>query len=278
MKLRMYLDFIKIEHTLFALPFAYIGAIMAAPISLGTAFLIFTAFTGLRTAAMTFNRIIDAEIDAKNPRTANRHIPRGLISVREAYSIAAVALAVYFASAFLLNRTAAILSPIPPIVAYVYPYLKRFTCLCHYVLGLNLALAPLGGFVAATDSIDFLGRGLEVTLIAAGVVFWVAGFDMIYALQDVEFDRREGLHSLPAHFGEGFALLAAKLNHVAFLALVSMILKLAALPVALLLVLEHAIVHLKPEKLEYAFYHVNAAISVTLLASVIQHSGVLPCT
>ncbi len=274
MKLRTYLDFVKIEHTLFALPFAYVGALLSGKqLDARVLILIFTAFTGLRTAAMSFNRIIDREIDARNPRTAMRHIPAGIISVREAYAIAIAALIVYFISAALLNKTALLLSPIPPLIAYIYPWLKRYTCLSHYVLGLNLALAPLGGFVAATDSIDFLGSGKAVLLLSVGVMFWVAGFDIIYALQDIEFDRMEGLHSVPAHFGERIALVISKINHAIFFALTTAALKTCgfwtlSLPIAPLLIVEHAIVEFRKDKLEVAFFHVNAAISATLLAAV----------
>ncbi len=274
MKLRTYLDFVKIEHTLFALPFAYVGALLSGKqLDARVLILIFTAFTGLRTAAMSFNRVIDRDIDAKNPRTAIRHIPAGIISVREAYAIAIAALIVYFISAALLNKTALLLSPIPPLVAYIYPWLKRYTCLSHYVLGLNLALAPLGGFVAATDSIDFLGSGKAVLLLSVGVMFWVAGFDTIYALQDIEFDRREGLHSVPAHFGERIALAISKINHAIFFALTTAALKTCgfwtlSLPIAPLLIIEHAIVEFRRDRLEIAFFHVNAAISATLLAAI----------
>ncbi|MEM4496845.1 MAG: UbiA-like polyprenyltransferase [Archaeoglobaceae archaeon] len=270
MKLRLYLDFIKIEHTLFALPFAYVGALLAGYLDFKLAFLILLAFTGLRTAAMSLNRIIDREIDAKNPRTAKRHLPAGLISLNEAYAITFVALVVYFTSAVLINKTCALLSPIPPLIAYVYPYLKRYSCICHYFLGLNLALAPLGGFVAVTDSIDFLNKGYNVFLLSLGVLLWVAGFDIIYSLQDLEFDRKEGLHSLPAHFGERFATFVALANHLLFLALVYFALEylIVAAFLAILISAEHYIVHFRREKLDYAFFHLNALISATIFGYV----------
>ncbi len=270
----MYLDFIKIEHTLFALPFAYAGALLAGELNLRLALLILTAFTGLRTAAMAFNRIIDREIDARNPRTASRHLPAGLITLREAYAIAIAALIVYFVSAALINRTALLLSPIPAITAYVYPYLKRFTCLCHYVLGLNLAFAPLGGWVAVTDSMDFLGEGFAVFLLSVAVIFWVAGFDMIYALQDVDFDRKEGLHSVAAHFGIGAALWLSRVNHAVFFVLIAFAVfgtaKLFLIPIALLLFTEHYIVRkdYSEARIQIAFFYTNAAISATLLLSI----------
>ncbi len=271
MRVKTYLDFIKIEHTLFALPFAYAGAIMGGNLNPRLFILIFTAFTGLRTAAMTFNRIIDREIDAKNPRTAKRHLPAGIISLKEAYGIAFVSLFIYFISAALINKVALELSPIPAIVAYVYPYLKRYTSFCHYVLGLNLAFAPLGGWVAVTDSIDFLGRGLAVLFLSIAVVFWVAGFDIIYSIQDIEFDRKEGLHSIPATFGKDLAMFLAKFNHAIFFILTAIAFyKLGILPfvipIAILLIFEHFVAIKK--NLELAFFHTNAAISVTLLASI----------
>ncbi len=283
MRVRMYLDFIKIEHTLFALPFAYAGAFLAAGkmVDLRLAILILTAFTGLRTASMALNRIIDREIDAKNPRTASRHLPAGLISLKEAYLIALISMSVYFISAALINKTALLLSPIPAVTAYIYPYLKRYTCLCHYVLGLNLAFAPLGGWIAVTDSVDILGNELVPTILGLAVMFWVAGFDIIYGLQDLEFDRREGLHSIGAHFGIKTALWVSRLNHVLFLSLTFLALyiytaqiSLLFLPViALLLLYEHFLVRdgYDEERIQIAFFHTNAAISALLLLSIFSN-------
>jgi 4-hydroxybenzoate polyprenyltransferase len=276
----MYMDFIKIEHTLFALPFACSGAFLAERglIDLKILFLILTAFTGLRTAAMTFNRIIDMEIDAKNPRTKDRHLPAGLLSMREAYTIAVISLVIYFLSAALINRTVLILSPIPAITAYIYPYLKRFTCLSHYVLGLNLAFAPLGGWIAVTDSIDIFGSEFIPAVIGVAVMFWVAGFDMIYALQDIDFDRRMGLHSIGAHFGLRTALYVSRLNHAVFLILVALALWMYgakflpfSIPIlALLLFIEHAIVRKGYDemRIQLAFFYMNALVSSTFLVLV----------
>ncbi len=268
-KLRDYADFVKIEHTLFALPFAYLGAFIAQRgwFGLKLFILIALAFTGMRTLAMTLNRIIDREIDALNPRTANRHLPSGRMSLREAYAILLIALIVYEASAYLINETAFKLSPIPIIVAYIYPYLKRFTCLCHYVLGLNLAFAPLGGWVAVTNSIFF---DKIILLLSLAVIFWVAGFDIIYALQDLEFDRKYGLHSIGAHFGKNFALRLSALNHAIFFVLVlfsavmwSKIAVVGAVVIGLLLLYEHLAV--RRGDIETAFFKVNAIISSILL-------------
>ncbi|MEM1576538.1 MAG: UbiA-like polyprenyltransferase [Archaeoglobaceae archaeon] len=273
MKLKLYLDFVKIEHTLFALPIAYAGALLAGEITPKVAFLIFTAFTGLRTFAMACNRIIDREIDAKNPRTAKRHLPAGLISLREAYAIAVIGLIVYFVSAYLINLTAFILSPIPAIVSYVYPYLKRFTCFSHYFLGLSVAFALLGGWIAVKDSIMIPEK---VLLFSLALLFWEAGFDMIYALQDAEFDRKERLHSVGGHFGVKFAKRLSILNHAIFFSL--LVLAFAtepiigfALPfVALLLILEHYLIREKhdEERIQMSFFYLNAILSALLFLSI----------
>jgi len=276
LKLKEYLDFVKIEHTLFALPFAYLGAFLAKGglFSLRLFILIALAFTGMRTVAMTLNRIIDREIDALNPRTANRHLPSGRMSLREAYAILIVALIVYFTSAYLINKTAFLLSPIPVVTSYVYPYLKRFTCLCHFFLGLNLAFAPLGGWVAVKDSVNF---DTTILLIAMAVVFWVAGFDIIYSLQDLEFDRKYRLHSIGAHFGVKTALTVSKLSHVIFYVLIFIALikldskaLLGLIVIGLLLIYEHVIVNPSDSKaIQVAFFKVNAVISSLLLITTL---------
>jgi len=281
-KIKIYADFIKIEHTLFALPFAYAGAFLSASGLFETRLfiLIFTAFTGMRTLAMTLNRIIDREIDALNPRTRNRHLPAGIITLKEAYFLALFSAFVYFISAYLINTTAFLLSPIPAITAIAYPYLKRFTCFSHFVLGLNLAYAPMGGWVAVSDSFNPIASEFAITLLGAAVVFWVAGFDMIYGLQDFEFDRKYKLHSVGAHFGVKNALLLSAISHAIFfiLATISLyligsgiILKAGLLAVAILLVYQHAIVgeNYSEKKIQIAFFNANALISASLLLSII---------
>ncbi len=275
-RLRLYLDFVKMEHTLFALPIAYAGAILAGEITLRIAILILTAFTGLRTFAMACNRIIDREIDARNPRTAKRHLPAGLISLREASLVALFGLAVYFISAFLINRTALLLSPIPAIVSYVYPYLKRYTCLSHYFLALSVAFALLGGWIAVKDSILI---PMNVILFAIALLFWEAGFDMIYALQDAEFDRREGLHSIGGHFGIEFAKRLAILNHGIFFVLLliaffeEQIFRFALPFIAILLFFEHYIIRERHDEMrvQMSFFYLNAILSaIVFLAIFIQ--------
>lgn len=272
-KLRLYLEFVKIEHTLFALPIAYAGAILAGEITLRIAFLILIAFTGLRTFAMACNRIIDREIDAKNPRTARRHLPAGLISLREAYGVAIAGLLIYFISAFFINKTALLLSPIPAIISYVYPYLKRYTCLSHYFLGLSVAFALLGGWIAVMDTIMIPER---VILFALSLLFWEAGFDMIYALQDAEFDRKEGLHSVGGHFGIEFAKKLAILNHGIFFTLLviafweKQIIRFIFPLIAILLFLEHYIIRERhdEERVQMSFFYLNALLSAIVFLSI----------
>ncbi len=268
-KVKDYAEFVKIEHTLFALPFAYLGAWIAQRgwFGLRLFLLIALAFTGMRTVAMTLNRIIDRHIDALNPRTAKRHLPSGRMSLKEAYAILAVSLIVYLVSAYLINETVFKLSPIPVLIAYIYPYLKRYTCLCHYVLGLTLSLAPLGGWIAVKNSLNL---DPVVFLVSLAVIFWVAGFDIIYALQDVDFDRRYGLHSVGACFGLNFAFNLSLLNHILFLSLISVsailwspytVIGLAV--IAVLIAYEHA--SARRGDIGTAFFKVNAVISSVML-------------
>ncbi len=280
-KMKTYAEFIKIEHTLFALPFAYIGALMAAKgiPNLRILILILFAFTSFRSAAMALNRIIDRDIDALNPRTKNRHIPAGLISLKEAYLIVLISLAIYFLSACLINETAFKLSPIPAITAYIYPYLKRHTCLSHFVLGLNLSYAPLGGWISVTNTLS-LETELIPTLIAIAVIFWVAGFDIIYALQDLEFDRKYNLHSIGAHFGVNAALKTSAICHIIFFILLSASLLLYELHfifliglifIAILLFYQHWIVkdEFNSKKIQIAFFYSNALISNVLFFTIL---------
>jgi len=278
-----YMDFIKIEHTLFALPFAYTGAFLASGgwFDLRTFILILTAFTGLRIAAMSLNRIIDREIDALNPRTSMRHLPAGKISLKEAYAITFIALLIYFISAFLINRTAFLLSPIPAITAYVYPYLKRFTCLSHFVLGLSLAYAPGGGWVAITNSFDPFGSEFIPLMIGLALIFWVAGFDIIYALQDLQFDREQGLHSIGAHFGVKTAKIISALCHFLFFLISTYTLVFVSsggkiiitglIAIGIILVFEHYIIRYRhdEQRIQIAFFYSNAIISSIFLGIIL---------
>jgi len=269
-RFKTYMELIKVEHTIFALPFALTAALMAAngfP-TLYQLFWITVALFGARTAAMSLNRAIDAEIDAKNPRTAGRHIPRGLVKRSEAFVLAFVGFAVMVYAAYKLNRLALELSPVAIFILTLYSFTKRFTALCHVVLGVAVALAPLGAWVAVRGSID-----LPALILTFSVALWVAGFDIIYALQDVEFDRREGLYSIPAKLGERRALLVSRLFHV--LTLIGLIVVgilehmgffyyLGLLLSTLFMVKEHILVSKDRSKIGYAFFNLNGYISLTV--------------
>ncbi len=269
-RIKNYLELIKVEHTVFALPFALTAALIAAngiP-SLYQLFWISVALFGARTAAMSLNRAIDAEIDAKNPRTANRHIPRGTVRRTEAYALAVLGFAVMVYSAYKLNKLAFELSPLAIFVLTLYSFTKRFTALCHIVLGIAVALAPLGAWIAIRGTFDLPG-----ILLFISVAFWISGFDIIYALQDVEFDRREGIYSIPSKLGEDRALLLSKLFHL--ITLIGLIFTgllekmgalyyLGILISAVFMVKEHLIVSRDRSKVGYAFFNLNGYISLTV--------------
>jgi 4-hydroxybenzoate polyprenyltransferase len=269
-KVKTYLELIKVEHTVFALPFALTAALMAAngfP-SLRQLFWISVALFGARTAAMSLNRLIDADIDAKNPRTANRHIPQGKVKPIEALLLALAGFAIMTLGAYELNPLAFKLSPVAIAVLTLYSFTKRFTALCHLVLGVAIALAPLGAWIAVKGSVE-----LPALILSASVGLWVAGFDLIYAIQDAEFDRKEGLHSIPAKLGEKGALLLSRLFHALTLIgliAVGVMLKMGSfyylglLLSALFMVKEHALVARDRSKIGYAFFNLNGYISLTV--------------
>jgi 4-hydroxybenzoate polyprenyltransferase len=269
------LEMIKFQHTIFALPFAVVGAAYAAQgwPRLSTCLWILGAMVGARSAAMTLNRIADARFDAANPRTAQRAIPRGLVSIRFAAGFLVASLALFFVSAAMLNTPVLLLSPVAAIVILGYSYTKRFTPLSHFALGLSLALAPIGAWLAVRP--EFHAFPL---MLGAGVLFWVAGFDILYACEDAAFDRGAGLKSVPAAFGIQGALRAARACHAAALAAFAAPLALglrgwyatAAAAVALLLLYEHSLVRADDlRRANRAFFHVNAIISVVLAAGAI---------
>lgn len=220
--MKKYLSFVKFEHTLFSLPIVIAGMLAAAdgiPDG-GTLALVIAAAAGARTAALSINRMADSDIDSANPRTKNREIPSGAISLFEARAVAAAGLAVYFVSACLLCRLAFLLSPVPAAVFAAYPFMKRRTALCHFGVGLALALAPAGGWIAVRCELD----GLFIPLmLSAFTFFWVSGFDIIYSTLDEKFDRENGLHSLPVLLGSRKAVRLSAFLHAA-----------AALPLAAL--------------------------------------------
>jgi 4-hydroxybenzoate polyprenyltransferase len=274
--LRHFLDAIKVEHTIFALPFAYLGMVLAARGWPGWhAFLWITvAMVAARTTAMAANRLIDRRIDARNPRTAGRHLPRGLLQPRD-LAVAAVASAlVFFLAAWQLGPLCLALSPLALAFLVGYSYTKRFTWLSHWILGFTDGAAAAGAWIAVRGTME-----APAWLLWLAVTVWIAGFDLLYACQDVEFDRREGLHSVPARFGIATALRAARASHVATalaLAAAGWTLGLGVLywvgwlVVVGLLVYEHSLVSATDlSRLDMAFFNVNGYISViTFVAAV----------
>lgn len=214
----LYARFLKIEHTLFSLPLIFAGALLAGGSGLNftRALWILVAGAGARTAAMGLNRIIDRHIDAENPRTAGRELPSGAMSMGEAWTIVGLGILTYVTAAAILSPLCLWLSPIPLAVFVLYPYLKRVTPLCHFGVGFALALAPLGGWlaVAPIDRLSVPDYWLPPVLLSAFTFFWVAGFDIIYATLDEDFDRAHGIRSLPATLGRRNALAIAALLHV----------------------------------------------------------------
>jgi 4-hydroxybenzoate polyprenyltransferase len=271
---------VKIEHTVFALPFAYVGALLSTrDIPSGHDLLWITvAMVGARSLAMGLNRLVDAEVDARNPRTATRELPSGALSRAQVVTFCAIALAVYVVAAFQLAHVVRWLWPIPVVGFVVYPYLKRWTWLCHLWLGAVDGLAPMGGWVAVTGRLPW-----EAWALGGAVAFWVAGFDLFYSLFDREIDLAQGLHSVATRFGVAGAFRGARLLHlgtVALLAACGAGLQLGAwywigvAAVAALLVYEHLLV--RPEdlrRLDAAFFTVNGVIAVVLLVFVAVEVG-----
>ncbi len=210
-KLAILLEMIKFQHTVFAMPFALMGAFLAArglP-SLRVFFWVILAMVGARTCAMTFNRIADRRFDAANPRTAGRALPAGAVSLTESWLMVVASGALFFFACAMLNRTALLIAPFALGLTLVYSLTKRFTWLCHVVLGLALACSPLGGWVAVADGVNGYPWVLSV-----GVLLWVAGFDCIYACLDADFDREAGLHSMPSIFGRAASFRIAVVFHL----------------------------------------------------------------
>lgn len=208
--------FVKLEHSVFALPFAMVGLIWASQAEFGTLFpswtvvgLVVLAMISARSSAMAFNRIVDRHIDAKNPRTSIRELPSGKLSLSTAYWFLICSVIVFFASAALLNPLAFALSPVALIVICGYSLTKRFTWLSHYVLGLSLGIAPAAAWIATTGRLDWM-----ILPAVAAVTLWTAGFDIIYSLQDEEFDKEQGLHSVPQRFGSRSALTISRVTHL----------------------------------------------------------------
>ncbi len=273
---RRFASLVKLEHTVFALPFAYVGMLLAlGDVPAARDWLWVTvAMVGARTLAMGLNRLIDAEADARNPRTASRELPTGTLSRAQVIGLCSLALAVFLLAVFQLDPIVRWLWPVPVVLFVVYPYLKRVTWLCHVWLGVSLGLAPVGAWVAVTGELPW-----QAWALGGAVALWVAGFDLFYSLFDLEHDRAEGLHSWAVRFGESGVFTGARLLHVGTLALLVLAglgLEVGSLYwlgvgfVAALLLYEHRLV--RPgdlRRLDAAFFTVNGLISIVLFCFVL---------
>jgi 4-hydroxybenzoate polyprenyltransferase len=264
---------IRFSHSVFALPFALASATLAARqggVGARQLAWIVVAMVAARSAAMGFNRAVDRTIDARNPRTAGRELPRGVLSAAEVWLFVLVSAAVFVLASWMLNGLCLALSPVALAIVFGYSYTKRFTAASHLVLGLSLAVAPLGAWLALRGRFDAAPLAL-----AGAVLLWVAGFDAIYACQDVEFDRREGLHSLPARVGVPATLLAARAMHVGSAVLLAAVYALAPVSwlylvgvgcVAALLAWEHTLVRADDLSRVMQAFNINGWVSVVYLA------------
>lgn len=283
-KIRLYSDFVVIKHTLFAIPFAYLGSFLAGwgvP-DLRILFWIGLAFLGARSGAMALNNLVDKDIDAKNPRTADRELPSGKISIREVWGIIIVSYIILFYSAYKLNPLCLKLAPIIPLTSTIYPYLKRFYPISHFVLGLNLGYAPVGGWLAVTGIFAFPFGQPEIAmlLLMFAVTLWVAGFDIMYSLQDLDYDKKNRLYSIPSVFGVKNALTLSFASHILMVAFLTgllfvldlgLIFKAGLVIIAFLIWYEHTLV--KPDSFEnipVAFFNVNAAVSLSMLVFTVM--------
>lgn len=266
---------VRIEHTVFALPFAYVGAFLAVDGWPGLANVVWVtlAMVGARTLAMALNRVVDAELDARNPRTATRELPSGALTRGQVLALSGAALAVFLLAVSQLDPVVRYLWPIPVAMFVVYPYLKRVTWLCHFWLGACLALAPIGAWLAVSGTVPW-----EAWAIGGAVLLWVAGFDLFYSLFDLEHDQREGLHSWAVRFGERGVFLGARTLHAGSVALLAVagaglyagvLYWLGVVATAVLLAYEHSIV--RPgdlRRLDAAFFTLNGVISVVFFVFV----------
>ncbi len=275
-KFDLFFEMIKFEHSVFALPFAYLGLFFAEK-KVPSFFLFFwitVAMVSFRTMAMSLNRLLDREIDAENPRTRERALPRKKIKTSFVWAAAFLSLLVFEWSAWRLGLLCFRLSPVPVALACFYPFTKRFTWFSHFVLGLILGIAPYGAWIASRQAF-----GWVPAFLTAGVMMWVAGFDMIYALQDTEFDRKRGLYSVPAKFGESRTLGFTPLLHAAtvlcwamagFLNGSGWIFWLGLVLVAYFLIREHRLIRsFGIAKINEAFFVMNAVVSLMIFAAAV---------
>lgn len=279
-KVMIFAKMIKFEHTIFALPFAYIAVVLAeGKLGIGdNLFWITLAMVSGRTAAMSLNRIIDRNIDAANPRTKNRALPRGDLKVTEVWAYALLSFLLFFLSASCLSPLAFKLSPICLFSFVFYSYTKRFTWMSHFILGLTIGQAPLAAWIAIKNSLD-----TGIVLLSLGVAFWVAGFDIIYACDDFDFDRRFGLFSIPARFGIEQALTISAITHIGAMLLfvtaglwlnLSTCYWLGLLLSGILMFKQHTVVTtVNLTKINFAFFNLNGLLSMVMLFATMADIG-----
>lgn len=268
-RLFTYVSFVRLSHTVFALPFALTGALLAAqtiPLTWGRVGLIIAAMFTARTAAMGFNRLVDAGYDAENPRTASRELPMGLVSRREAIILVSVASVVFVGVAFMLGTLCFVLSPVALVIIFWYSLAKRYTTYTQLYLGLALAVAPVGGWIAAG------GRGgFAPWILALGTAMWVAGFDILYAFEDINFDRKRGLFSIPVRFGIKTSLLLSRVFHavtvisllaIAFVVPLGPVYIVGVIGVALLLAYEQSLVHVDDLSRVKRAFNINGYVGI----------------
>lgn len=265
---------IKFQHTVFALPFALLAAVVAAQgvPSLRTIGWIVVAMIGARSAAMAFNRLVDANIDRDNPRTQMRALPAGLVSQSFVVAFTIASITLFLTAAWQLNRLALLLAPVALIIILGYSFTKRFTALAHLVLGLALSIAPAGAWIAVRGTLD-----PEVLPLSVAVLFWTAGFDILYSMQDLEFDRSRGLYSIPTRVGGRRALLVARVLHAlsfcsfvlfGLLTALGLIYFTALLPAAALLVWQHSVVREDDlSRIDAAFFNANGLLAILLFVA-----------
>ncbi|TSB46908.1 UbiA-like polyprenyltransferase [Alkalicoccobacillus porphyridii] len=275
-KLKIILEMIKFEHTVFALPFAFMGTIVGSIIINGRFpewmdwVWIVVAMFGARSAAMSLNRLIDERIDRDNPRTADRAIPSGLVSKMEVLLFIVVSFALLFIAAFQLNPLAVVFLPLAVFLLVIYSYTKRFTWMCHIVLGLTIGFAPLGGWIAVTGQITW-----TAIILYLAVALWIAGFDVVYATQDAEYDRERGLYSIPSRFGVAKGLMIARGLHIAsfcaFLmlffitGLLGWIYLIGVIIAGLMMLYQHSLVTKNDlSRVMFAFFPMNGTLSVVM--------------
>lgn len=266
-------SFVKIEHTLFTLPLIYSGLLLGVhePPSVSLIILVLLSAVGARTAAFALNRIIDRNIDKRNPRTAIRELPSGTMTLNEAVGVLFAGCVVYFGTAALISPFCLMLSPIPLIIFIMYPYMKRFTAFAHFGVGLGMSMAPLGGYFAASPSFDNI---LPAALLCLFTIFWGAGFDIIYATLDEEFDRRERLYSFVSRFGKRNALIWSSLFHgIAFSCLSFLFFTTVrtwyAAPFLLLTGVLLWIEQRKASNIELSFFRINAGLGFVVFAMIV---------